>query len=33
MLSALGATVPDGVQGHALEPLAQSVGRGWPTPS
>ncbi len=33
MLTAVGAPIPDGVQGHALEPLAQSMNRGWPTPS
>ena len=33
MLTAVGATIPDGVQGHSLEPLAQSFGRAWPTPS
>ena len=33
ILTAVGAAVPEGVQGHPLEPIAQSMGRGWPTPS
>lgn len=33
MLAAEGAPAADGVQGRALEPLAQGAGRGWPTPS
>lgn len=33
VLDALGAPVPAGPQGAALEPLAQGVGRGWPRPS
>ncbi|MBA3465106.1 MAG: sulfatase [Deltaproteobacteria bacterium] len=33
MLAALGAPAVDTVQGQALEPIAQGVGRGWPTPS
>lgn len=33
ILTALGASVPEVVQGRPLEALAQSFGRGWPTPS
>ncbi|MBL9015322.1 MAG: sulfatase [Myxococcales bacterium] len=33
ILAAVGAPPVPGVQGHALHPLAQGVGRGWPTPS
>jgi arylsulfatase A-like enzyme len=33
ILTAVGAKVPDGPQGTALEPLAQGVGHGWARPS
>ena len=33
MLAAIGAPPVDGVQGQALEPIAQGMGKGWPTPS
>ncbi len=33
ILSALGSAAPPAVQGDALEPLAQGIGRGWVRPS
>ncbi len=33
MLEAVGAPAVKTVQGQPLEPLAQGIGRGWPTPS
>ena len=33
MLDAVGAAIPDAVQGRSLVALAQGVGRGWATPS
>ena len=33
MLAALDAPVVPSVQGQPLEPLAQGLGKGWPTPS
>jgi arylsulfatase A-like enzyme len=33
VLAAIGAPIPEGPQGAALEPLAQGVGRGWARPS
>ena len=33
MLDAVGAPIPDAVQGHSLVALAQGIGRGWATPS
>ncbi|HUS28414.1 MAG TPA: sulfatase, partial [Kofleriaceae bacterium] len=33
ILDALGQTPVPAAQGHSLAPLAQGIGRGWPTPS
>ncbi len=30
---AMGLPIPEQVQGHSLAPLAQGIGRGWPSPS